>query len=271
MECHRRPPSFDPHESVLHFAPPRGGLSNVRIFSQPTTSWVVHSSAERISLALRPRTTLRTILMKSLKVWSRSLPRTLKLQLPTWDLVMLPSKLAIRARRPLLRKRKARLLTRARIRPLLHAFLRRACLWAPVRLPSPWPLLTNCACASKTPTTAKKVRPHAGAALEYVSTAAKTFIFRRLEQMIPASDLQAIGCISLLPCNHRWVQLFQAGLNSVIQGLAKDSELMKSAKTTHSKEVKTLKGRPDQAGHQSGYGTKRLGEACTLGQSWTSG
>nr|GLL25126.1 uncharacterized protein LOC109180246 [Ipomoea trifida] len=34
---------------------------------------------------------------------------------------------------------------------------------------------------------------------------------------------------------------FQVGLNNVIQGLVKDSELLKSAKAAHSKEVKTLK------------------------------
>nr|GMD01372.1 uncharacterized protein LOC109180246 [Ipomoea batatas] len=36
-------------------------------------------------------------------------------------------------------------------------------------------------------------------------------------------------------------QLFQVDLNNDIQSLAKDSELLKSAKAAHSKEVKTLK------------------------------
>nr|GMC49376.1 hypothetical protein Iba_chr01bCG7250 [Ipomoea batatas] len=46
---------------------------------------------------------------------------------------------------------------------------------------------------SSTPTTAKKVRRPVDAALEDAATAAKSFIFRRLEHMIPASDLQVIN------------------------------------------------------------------------------
>nr|GMC46470.1 hypothetical protein Iba_chr01aCG2480 [Ipomoea batatas] len=85
---------------------------------------------------------------------------------------------------------------------------------------------------SPTSTIAKKEKCPSDAVFEDAIVVGKAFIFCRLEQMIPASDLQVMdGASAILP----------TGLNNVIQGLVKDAELLKSAKATHSKEVKTLK------------------------------
>nr|GMD12638.1 MAP7 domain-containing protein 1-like [Ipomoea batatas] len=98
------------------------------------------------------------------------------------------------------------------------------------------PLLRKRNSHSSTPTTIKKVRHPADAALDDAAIAAKTFIFRHLEQMIPASDFQVMDGTSpsyLLQSaayHYFQAQLFQAGLNSVIKGWAKATEALKSAR-----------------------------------------
>nr|GMC46895.1 hypothetical protein Iba_scaffold29485CG0020 [Ipomoea batatas]GMD08072.1 hypothetical protein Iba_chr06cCG13210 [Ipomoea batatas] len=79
--------------------------------------------------------------------------------------------------------------------------------------------------------------------------AAKAHIFCRLEQMITPSNLQPfegaspIYFLQSAAYHNLQAQLFHAGLNGAIKALTKDSELFKSTKETHSKEVKTLKAK----------------------------
>nr|GMD60340.1 uncharacterized protein LOC109184127 [Ipomoea batatas] len=76
---------------------------------------------------------------------------------------------------------------------------------------------------------------------------AKAHIFRRLEQMITAADLQTLEGTSLIyllqsATYHSFqAQLAHAGPHGAIKALTKDSELLKAAKATHAKEVKGLK------------------------------
>nr|GMC66570.1 hypothetical protein Iba_chr02eCG6970 [Ipomoea batatas] len=84
------------------------------------------------------------------------------------------------------------------------------------------------------PTSAKRARCPSEAIPEDPAAADKTFIFRCLEQMITASDLQSLEGASptyllQLAAYHNF-QLFQVGLNNAVKGLAKDSELLKSTK-----------------------------------------
>nr|GMC69077.1 MAP7 domain-containing protein 1-like [Ipomoea batatas]GME20394.1 MAP7 domain-containing protein 1-like [Ipomoea batatas] len=94
---------------------------------------------------------------------------------------------------------------------------------------------------SSASTTAKREKCPSGVVLEDAA-AGQDFIFRLLEQMIIASNLQAMEGVSLSyllqsAAYHSFqAQLFQAGLNN-----AKDSELLKPANVAHSREVKALK------------------------------
>nr|GMC56489.1 hypothetical protein Iba_chr01fCG7570 [Ipomoea batatas] len=84
---------------------------------------------------------------------------------------------------------------------------------------------------SSVPTSAKRARRPSEAIPEDPAAADKIFIFHRLEQLIIAADLQSLEGVSptyLLQsaAYHNFhVQLFQAGLNNAIKGLAKDSKL----------------------------------------------
>nr|GMD63566.1 reverse transcriptase [Ipomoea batatas] len=100
---------------------------------------------------------------------------------------------------------------------------------------------------SSTPMTSKRVKhflynnPNEG------FSAAKAHIFRRLEQMITAADLQTLEGTSLIyllqsATYHSFqAQLAHVGPHGAIKALTKDSELLKAAKATHAKEVKGLK------------------------------
>nr|GMD66041.1 hypothetical protein Iba_chr12cCG11190 [Ipomoea batatas] len=98
---------------------------------------------------------------------------------------------------------------------------------------------------SSAATTTKRLRRPSDVIPEDVVATTMAFIFHRLEQTITASDLQATDGASpsylLQSTAYHSFQLFQVGFNNAIMGLAKDSELLKSAKLAHSKEVKTLK------------------------------
>nr|GMD26974.1 MAP7 domain-containing protein 1-like [Ipomoea batatas] len=77
----------------------------------------------------------------------------------------------------------------------------------------------------------------------------KAFVFCRLEHMITTEDLQPLEGASILylfqsTAYHSFqAQLFHAWLHDAIKTLTKDSELLKSTKATHSKEVKNLKAK----------------------------
>nr|GMC56488.1 MAP7 domain-containing protein 1-like [Ipomoea batatas]GMC70895.1 MAP7 domain-containing protein 1-like [Ipomoea batatas] len=134
-----------------------------------------------------------------------------------WKLVTPPSEPTSRAKPPLQRRGKVR----------------------PLRLPAKPRLLRLDLC--------QEARHPSEAIPEDPVAADKTFIFCSLEQMIIAADLQSLEGVSptyllQLAAYHNFqAQLFQVGLYNAIKGLAKDSELLKSAKAAHSKEVKSLK------------------------------
>nr|GMD50403.1 phosphatase and actin regulator 4A-like [Ipomoea batatas] len=101
--------------------------------------------------------------------------------------------------------------------------------------------------ATRLPSTGVTVRRPSEAIPEDPAAADKTFIFRRLEQMITIVDLQSMEGASLAyllqsaAYYNFQAQLFHDGLNNAIKGLAKDSELLKFVKAAHSQEVKNLK------------------------------
>nr|GMD50470.1 phosphatase and actin regulator 4A-like [Ipomoea batatas] len=95
---------------------------------------------------------------------------------------------------------------------------------------------------SSAPTTSKKAKRTLDSNRDEGVPTAKAFIFRRLEQLIIASDLQPFEGTSpsylLQPASYHSLraQLFQVGLNNAIKALSKDSELLKSAKASRERE-----------------------------------
>nr|GMD60566.1 phosphatase and actin regulator 4A-like [Ipomoea batatas] len=96
---------------------------------------------------------------------------------------------------------------------------------------------------SSAPTTSKKAKRTLDSNRDEGVPTAKAFIFRRLEQLIIASDLQPFEgtspsyLLQLASYHSLRAQLFQVGLNNAIKALSKDSELLKSAKRESSKKL----------------------------------
>nr|GMD76251.1 hypothetical protein Iba_chr13bCG8560 [Ipomoea batatas] len=96
-------------------------------------------------------------------------------------------------------------------------------------------------------TTSKKAKRISNANPEEGVVAAKAHIFRRLEQMITALNLQplegtrSIHLLQSVAYHSFQAQLAHVRLHDTIKALTKDFELLKAAKAAHSKEVKGLK------------------------------